>query len=117
LISDVQPSAADDGMRPAREAVVGELETPLLLVSRRRRFGEPEDVVFALQIQMAVRVDERPLANAAIAPHHLSGPELEARQNGIVEAVEIAVHEHDAAVVVLHLAREVNLLRLYVPAL
>ena len=51
---------------------------------------------------MTVGVGHRALADAAVAPHLLAGRELQAGQDRVVEAVEIAVDQHDAAVMVLH---------------
>ncbi len=59
---------------------------------------------------MSIGVGHRALADAAIPPHHLPGVEVERREDRVIGPVHRAVHEHDAAVVVLHLAREVDLL-------
>ena len=41
-------------MRPAREPLIRDLESTLLLVSRRRHGGEPDNVVFTEKKQVAV---------------------------------------------------------------
>src|SRR5262245_51891814 len=109
LIADVQPAVAHNWMRPARVALVGNAETSLLTVAGRRGFGEPDNVVLALNIKMPVCERHRSLADAAIPPHHLAGREVEAYQDRIVEPVEVAVHENDPAVVILHVVGEVHL--------
>src|SRR5258705_6906070 len=110
LIADVEHAAADHRMRPAWKTLILNAESAFLFVPCGARFREANDVVFALDVQIAVRVHQRAFAHAAVAPHHFAGGELEAGQDRVVEPVEVPVHQDDAAVMVLHVAGEGDLL-------
>src|SRR6185436_12053085 len=91
LITDVEPTSAYHRMRPARPALVGNGESPLLPVSGWRRLNEPDDVIFTQDVEIPVGRRDRALPHAAIAPHHLACRKFEARENRVVEPVEIAI--------------------------
>src|SRR5213078_3302959 len=82
-----------------------------------RRLRQSHYVVFTEQIEIAVRVGDRALADAAVAPEQLPCLKVESRQDGVVEPVDGAVHEDDAAMMVLHVSREIDLLGFHFPSL
>src|SRR5580692_3161385 len=86
LVADVQPPAAHDRVRPARKTLIGDPEAPFLLVASGAGLGQPNHIVFTLDVQVAVGVGERAFPDAPIPPHHLAGRELEAGQDRVVEA-------------------------------
>src|SRR2546427_12989620 len=99
-------------MRPARKSLIGDAKPTLFLVASRTGLGQSDDVVLALYIKVAVGERERAFADAAVAPHHLAGREFQAREDRVVEAVEVPVHQHDAAMMILHLPGEIDFLRI-----
>ena len=100
---------ADRGETVSAKPLVRDLEPPNLTISRGTDFGESDDVVLAQDVQPAVGVGQRSLANTSVPPQRAARREVECRENGITEAVQHTVDEHDAAVVILHVAREVDL--------
>src|ERR1051326_8802311 len=60
---------------------------------------------------MAVRIDERTFADAAIAPRDLAGVKLHRCQYRTRKAVKITADENRTAVMVAHVFCEVDLLR------
>src|SRR5437867_74302 len=75
LIANIQPAAADDGMCPTRETLIGNLETTLFAVAGGRRGRESDQVVLAQYIKVAVRIGQTPLSDASIPPLRLTGRE------------------------------------------
>src|SRR4029078_12049249 len=102
--------AAYDGMRPTGQPLGGDGEPAFFSISSGRRLDEADDVVLAEDIEMTVRVGHGALSYAAIPPDHLAAGKLEARENRVVEAVDVAVDQHDAAMMILHVTRRVDLL-------
>src|SRR5262245_50402133 len=72
LVTHVQPAIRDDRMRPAWKALVGDVEAPLFAIAGRRGFRQPDDIVLALDVEVAVGERHGSLADAAIAPHDLA---------------------------------------------
>ena len=97
-------------MAPGRQPAGLELEPAVLAVARRRGLGQPDDPAFAEEVEPFVGKRQRALADAAVLPRDLAGVEVHRGQDGAVEAVEVIADEHRRRVVVLHLAREVDLL-------
>src|SRR4029078_11796060 len=97
-------------MRPTGQPLIGDAEPALFSISSVCRLDETTDVVLAEDVEMAISVADGPLPNAAIAPDHLAARKFEARENRVVEAVDVAIDQHDAAAVALHVTRRVNLL-------
>ena len=60
---------------------------------------------------MPVGVHDRALADAAVLPLALAGHEVDADEEAVADAVQVAVDEHDAADVDLHLVGVVDLCR------
>src|SRR2546422_1801269 len=80
-------------------------------VAFRSRRRKPNDVLLAQQVEVAVGIGERALADAPVAPPALAGVEIEAGQDVVREAVEVSAHQDDAAVVAHHLVGEIDLAR------
>src|SRR5690606_19683305 len=81
LIAQVQPAVRDDRVRPRRQRAARDLETPLLAIPLGRGLSEPDDAVLAEQIQVAVGMDERALADAAMLPQLGAVLEAQRRQD------------------------------------
>src|SRR5678816_2750211 len=111
LITDIEPAAAYNGVRPTGQTLIGDAESAFFAISSRGRLDETNDVVLAENIEVAVGVRDGALPYAAVAPDHLAAGELEAGENRVVVTVDVAVHQDHTAVVVPHVAGEVDLLR------
>jgi hypothetical protein len=59
---------------------------------------------------MAVRVNQRALSHTAILPKQLSVIEMHRRKNGAGKAVQSVTNQDGTAVMVLHVAVEIDLL-------
>src|SRR5262245_1736663 len=88
LITNIEASPAYHRVRPARPALIGDGKPSLLAVAGRSGLGKADDVVLAQHVEVAVGVCDRPFSHAPVAPHHLAACELEAGQDGVVEAVQ-----------------------------
>ena len=64
------PPAMIGWLHVGRPALLRKCEAAVLAVAGRRRFGQPDHAVLAIEIETVVREDQRPLADAAIAPRH-----------------------------------------------
>src|SRR6266508_6822705 len=111
LIADVEYAPADDRVRPARKTLIWDPEPASLLIAGRHGRSEAHHVVFTQNIEIAVRIRQRALPHAAVAPLQPARPEFQAREDRVVEAVQVAVDEDDTAMMVLHFACEIDLLR------
>src|SRR5262249_49560603 len=72
LIPDEQPPTGDHGMCPAGQPLVFDTEPALLVIPGRCRLDEPHYIVFTQDVEIAVRVRDRALADTAVAPHPLA---------------------------------------------
>ena len=86
-------------------------EAPALAILGGCRFGQADHALFAVEIQTLVRVDQRALPDAAVAPRHFARIELQRRQDAARKPVDVIADDDRRRVVVAHLAGEVDLLR------
>src|SRR4029453_10017932 len=98
LVADVQSSACHDWMRPAGQSLILNLEPALFDVAAWYCLGQTNDVVFAQEIEVSLCVRQRALADTAVAPHRVAGREFDAREDRVVEAVAVPIHQHHATV-------------------
>src|SRR6185369_8864569 len=89
-------------------------EASLLLVASRRGFHQPNYTILAVAIQIAIGIDQRAFTYAAIAPRNLTSVKIDSSQYRTREPVKVITDQHRAAVMVPHVFREPDLLRLVV---
>src|SRR4029078_1733954 len=71
LVAQYQQPAGDDRMTPRREiALLRNREAAVLPVGGRRRLGQANHAVLAIQVETVVRINEGTLADAPVPPHH-----------------------------------------------
>src|SRR6185503_15061467 len=101
-------------MRPRRQRVLRNPEAPLLLVPGGCRLNEPDDTILTKAVQVSIGIDQRSLSHTPIAPRNLTRIKLDRRQYGAREPVQVIANQHRAAVMIAHILREPDLLRLVV---
>jgi hypothetical protein len=113
LVAQVQLAVGDDRVRPGRGAAALRLvEVAAFDVLVGVRFHQDHRAALVAVVQPSVRRRDRALARPVGGPLHLAGLELNAGQPAAVVAVHVPPHEDHAAVVVLHVAGEIDLLGL-----
>src|SRR5947209_13819383 len=81
LITQIKPTARDHGMAEGGETAPVRLPEPaFLLVALRYGFDQRDLAALAAHIQMAVRHDQRTLADGTLPPLCSSGPEVHAKE-------------------------------------
>ncbi len=124
LVAQVEPAVRDDGVRPRRLAAAARLlEAPALEIRLRARLDQQHRAVLGAVVEPAVREGHRALRRlsslGALVPVDRASPKVEGQEEAArvaaVRAVERAVDQDHAAVVVLHLVGEVDLLGLDTP--
>src|SRR5262245_52679375 len=83
LIAEDQFPTSDDGMTPCGRPLRRNGETSAFAISRRVRFGEPDDAILAEEIQPLVGEDERALPHAPIAPCQPARVEVQCREDAV----------------------------------
>src|SRR5690348_15726910 len=103
-------------MAEGREtAPVRLVKAAFLLVALRGRFDQRDLAALAAHVKMAVRRDQRTLADATFPPLGHSGLEIHANECGTRGAVDVVAHPDHAAVMIEDGANEIDLLGTYVP--
>src|SRR5439155_19306132 len=85
-------------------------EPAFLLVAVGEGFDQRDLAALAAHVKMAVRHDQRPLADATVPPLGSPGLEVHANECGTGGAVEVVAHTDDAAVMVEDGANKIDLL-------
>src|SRR3954470_13906156 len=101
-------------MRPRGQRVLRDTETSLLLIPSRGRFNQTDYAVLTEAIQVSIGIDQRPFPNTPIAPRNLARIKLDRRQNRTRESVKIVANQHRSAVMVAHVFRKPDFLRLVI---
>src|SRR5205085_2704546 len=110
VVPQVQAAVGDHRIGPGcLPAAVRLVESTFLYVTLRVGFHQSDRTAFRAGIEIAVRESDRTFADTAVGPLHGSSLEFNAGEVCLIKAVEVAVHDHHAAVVVAHIAGEVDL--------
>src|SRR5579871_971011 len=111
FITQIQPTARDHGMAEGGETAPIRLPEPaFLLVAVRYGFDQRDFAALAADVQLAVRHDQRSLADATVPPLGRSGLEVHANEPGTGGAVDVVAYTDDTAVMVEDRADEIDLL-------
>src|SRR6516162_4098739 len=102
-VANVELAVGDDGVRPGGVIASGRLEPAVLHVLLWVGLDEGDRPAFVTVVEPAVGIGDGALAGPSVLPHDLARLELDAVEPAAALAVEVAVHEHHAAVVILHL--------------
>src|SRR5262249_17831238 len=120
LVSHIHFAICKDRMRPGRQlAAIGLFEATTLYVFLRVWFNEEQGTFFGAVIDSSIRQGQRAfrcavLGVVALVPEDVASFEIETDEGATfisaIGAVEVAVEDDHAAVVVLHLSGEINFL-------
>src|SRR4030095_3643073 len=100
-------------MSPGGQSAVRNFKVPFLAIALGGSFDQPYHIPFTEDIKVAVGIGDRSLSHAAVTPGKPAGVELNRGQDGVVEAIQISVNEHDTAVMILHVSSEIAFHRLH----
>src|ERR1044072_1153583 len=101
-------------MSPRGQVALRKSEAPLLLVTCRCGFDEPDYAILTEAVQIAIGKDQRSLAHASIAQRDLARIKTDGSQNRARESVKVIASHNEAPVMIAHVLREPDFLGLVV---
>src|SRR5688500_8548070 len=101
-------------MGPGREGLLLNTKAPLLHISLGRGLDQTHHSILTQRVEMAISIGKGTLPNTTVTPGNFSSVKTHCSQHTAVKTIQVIANQNRTAVVIAHVLREVDFLRLAV---